>query len=458
MSRKSAPRSLSSRLWDSLTSIRLTVTLLLVLAVVATLGTVIPQNEPVARYLASFGPRGGPFLLRLGLHRIFDGPWLLVPVGLLSLNLLACVIRGLPEAVRRVARPLTVEAALTLPLRGQFTLPAKVTPPEAVLPLLRQELGRLRSHNSPERLVYFWESGRFRPLGPYLIHLSLFLILFGAVVGKFWGVEGRLAVLTGESATEFTLSKGSGTAPLGFTLRLDNFTVDYYGGTGTPREFRSDLTFFRNGEEAGRAACRVNHPVTFGGLTFYQSSYGTQLAGPVRLKVCKGQDCHSLTLVQRRGENLPDGQGQVMLVRVDANFQGLGPAILLAYREAGASGQPQIFWIPTQHPELARQPQTPFHQAGPHLFTVEELPLKLYSVFQVRRDPGVWWVYGGFLLCLPGFLLAFLRPTQRLAVVLEQSPKGHWQGRLLGASPRAREAFQERVDRLLLHLKKGTLP
>ncbi|MCL6621404.1 MAG: cytochrome c biogenesis protein ResB [Syntrophobacterales bacterium] len=456
MSRNSPPRSLPGRLWDFLTSIRLTVTLLLILAVVATLGTVIPQNEPVARYLVSFGPRWGPVLLRLGLHRIYDGPWLLMPVALLSLNLLACVIRGLPEAVRRVARPFTLEAALQLPLRGQFTLPARVNPETAVLPALRQELGRLKVSNHPGRQVYYWESGRFRPLGPYLIHLSLFLILLGALVGKFLGVEGRLAILTGETATEFTLAKGKGSVPLGFTLRLDDFRVEYYGGTATPREFRSDLTFMQDGQEVGRAACRVNHPVTFGGLTFYQSSYGSQLAGPVRLKVCKGQECHTLTVGQRRGENLPDGQGQVMLVRVDANFQGLGPAALLAYREASGGDQPQLFWIPARHPELARRLQTPFYQAGPHLFTVEELPLKFYSVFQVRRDPGVWWVYAGFLLCLPGFVLAFLRPSQRLAVVLEQSPKGHWQGRLLGASPRAREVFQERVDRLLMHLKKGT--
>lgn len=450
-------RSLSTRLWDSLTSIRLTVTLLLILAVVATLGTVIPQHEPVARYLTSFGPRWGPLLLRLGLHRIFDGPWLLVPVALLSLNLLACVIRGLPEALRRVARPFTVEAALALPLRGEFTLPAKANPEEAVLPVLRQEVGRLKVSNHPGQKIYYWESGRFRPLGPYLIHLSLFLILVGALVGKFWGVEGRLALLTGETATEFALSKGEGSAPLGFSLRLDHFTVEYYQGTATPREFRSDLTFLRQGQEVARAACRVNHPVSFGGLTFYQSSYGSQLTGPVRLKACKGQECHTLTVGQRRGETLPDGQGQVMLVRVDANFQGLGPAILLAYRPAGG-GQPQLFWIPARHPELARQPQTPFHQAGPHLFTVEELPLTFYSVFQVRRDPGVWWVYAGFLLCLPGFLLAFLRPVQRLAVVLEETPTGRWRGRLLGASPRAREAFQERVDRLLMHLKKGTQP
>lgn len=425
--------------------------LLLVLAVVATLGTVIPQGEPPARYLTSFGPNLGAFLVRAGFSRIYDGPWLLVPVGLLSLNLLACVIRGLPEAVRRVARPFTAEEALKLPVRGRFTLPAAAEPAKAVLPVLRQELGQWRTLAHGDGLIYLGESGRFRPLGPYLIHLSLFLILIGGLVGKFWGVEGRLPVITGGTAAAFVSGQNEAQTPLGFEVRLDHFTVDYYQGAATPSEFRSDLTFLENGREVAKAVCRVNEPVTFRGLTFYQSSYGSQLVGPVRLKVCRGQECQTLEAGQRRGQSIPGGSGQFMVVRVDGNLQGLGPAVQVAFRDG--PGHPQIFWVPVNRPELADSQDSPFYQAGPYRFTVEDLPLKFYSVFQVRRDPGVWWVYAGFLLCLPGFLLAFLRPTQRLAVVLARKPSGAWEGRLLGASPRAREAFQERVERLLGRLQ-----
>ncbi len=427
--------------------------LLLVLALVATLGTVIPQGEPAARYLQSFGPRLGAFLVRAGFSRVFDGPWLLVPVGLLTLNLMACVIRGLPEALRRVARPFPVEEALKLPVRGRFILPAQMVPDQAVLTPLRQELGRAVKHEADGQVVYLGESGRFRPLGPYLIHLSLFLILIGGLVGKFWGVEGRLPILAGETATEFMAGKGETQEPLGFSVRLDRFLVDYYEGSQTPSEFRSDLTFLKDGKEVEKAVCRVNEPVTFGGLTLYQSSYGSQLVGPVRFKVCRGQECHSLEAGQRRGQAIPGGSAQFMLLRVDGNLQGLGPAVQVAYRDG--TGHPQLFWVPVNRPELADRQHSPFYQAGPHRFTVEDLPLKFYSIFQVRRDPGVWWVYAGFLLCLPGFLLAFLRPAQRYAVVLSRKSSGAWEGKVLGASPRAREAFQERVDRLLARLPKG---
>ena len=132
---------------------------------------------------------------------------------------------------------------------------------------------------------------------------------------------------------------------------------------------------------------------------------------------------------------------------MDGNFQGYGPAVLLAF--SPGSGIPEVFWILKDHPELGEQP-------GPYRFTVESIPFGYYSVFQVKHDPGVAWVYAGFLLFLPGLYLAFFRPTERWALVLAKTPKGKWQGRLLGASPRHREEFAARQERLLMELKRGT--
>jgi cytochrome c biogenesis protein ResB len=130
---------------------------------------------------------------------------------------------------------------------------------------------------------------------------------------------------------------------------------------------------------------------------------------------------------------------------VDGNFQGYGPAVLLAF-SPGAS-HPLVFWALRDHPELGEQPD-------PYRFTVETIPLKFFSVFQVKHDPGVWWVYAGFLLFLPGFYLAFFRPTERWALVIAQTPQGKWQGRLLGASPRQREEFAARQEQLLMELQR----
>ena len=436
-----------SWLWGTLTSIRFTVFLLLILAAVAVIGTILPQDQPVGQYLQRYGEGFGAFLYRSGLTAIYYSPWFLAPITLLAVNITACLINGLPQAIRRSLQPLTPEAAVALPERGQLSWPAVVDPHPLVAAALRQELGRPRRETFQDREVYFFQTGRFRPLGPYLIHLSLLLILTGGLIGKFWGLEGRMSLLEGEQAGAF-LSSSRTPHPLDFEVRLDRFQVEFYEKGSAPKEFRSDLTIFKNGLEVSRTVCRVNEPVTMEGFTFYQSSYGAQATAPVRLNLRRGDQVHTLEAPLRRMVELPGEAGQIMAVRIDGNLQGNGPAVQLAYRH-GAE-HPHVFWLIQDHPE-GGEPVGPYH------LTVAALPFKWYSVFQVKRDPGVWWVYAGFILILPGFFLAFFRPAQRWAVVLEPAPQGGWKGRLLGAGPRSRDLFEVRQGRIMEMLKKGTL-
>ena len=80
--------------------------------------------------------------------------------------------------------------------------------------VLRRELGPIQKSAERDQTVYFWERGRFRPLGPYVVHLALLVILTGALLGKYLGVEGRLTLAEGETAQDFT-SEGK-EMPLGF--------------------------------------------------------------------------------------------------------------------------------------------------------------------------------------------------------------------------------------------------
>ena len=146
---------------------------------------------------------GAQLLWRGGFTRVYVSPWFLGPIILLALNILACVIHGLPQAVKRALQPLTVETALALPERGRITWPAGVDPRPLVTATLSRELGRCRQETLPDQEVYLLERGRFRPVGPYLIHVALLLILAGGLIGKFWGVDGQLPIDQGEVAGAF---------------------------------------------------------------------------------------------------------------------------------------------------------------------------------------------------------------------------------------------------------------
>ena len=422
MSSSGSNSRLFSRLWGQLTSIRLTVFLLLILAVVAVAGTVAFPD-------------------------VYYRFWFLLPLGLLGLNLMACLVEGLPRAISKTVRPFTAEMALSLPERGRCTWPGDTAAAALAREALRRELGRPSHEVIAGKEVFFYGRGRLRPLGPYLVHLALVLILTGGVAGKFWGIEGQMALQPELPVSSIELANPQKTLALAFQVRLDRFQVLYYeDGSGTPKEFRSDLTFSQDGAEKARAVCRVNEPVTFGGFTFYQSSYGAMPQGAVRVEVSQGDKRQTLELTTRQWAPLPDNQGQIMLVRVEANLQGHGPAAQLAYRLG--SGHPQVFWLVQKHPEWTEP-------IGPLRLALGPLNLQYYSILQVKHDPGVWWVYGGFILLLAGLYLAFFRPSQRWAVVLTKGKGGRWDGRLLGASPRGRETFVVHTERLLARLQRG---
>ncbi|MDX1681007.1 MAG: cytochrome c biogenesis protein ResB [Akkermansiaceae bacterium] len=67
--------------------------------------------------------------------------------------------------------------------------------------------------------------------------------------------------------------------PMPFALRLDDFTAEFHPGTRRPSKFVSEVTRIE-GDARSQATIRMNQPLRYGGLTFYQASYGPQDAGP----------------------------------------------------------------------------------------------------------------------------------------------------------------------------------
>jgi len=59
---------------------------------------------------------------------------------------------------------------------------------------------------------------------------------------------------------------------LGFEIRCDSFAIEYYDN-GMVKEYKSHLTVLEDGKEILKRFIEVNSPLTYKGITFYQSSY-----------------------------------------------------------------------------------------------------------------------------------------------------------------------------------------
>ncbi len=434
------------RFWRLLISLRLALTLLLVLAIAAVVGTVLPQEKSYAFYLEKFGPQLAWLIDTLRLSQVYRSTWFVAIIALLLFNLLACSLERLPQALRRLTSPPDPEKYLKLPERAKLRWPARVEKaPGALEDDIAAVLGASHRHESGDTLWFWRRTGRAGVLGPYIIHLSIILIILGGLAGKLWGVKGQMIIGVGEIRKAVDLENRQ-ELPLGFEVRLDDFQVHFYAD-GIPSEYRSDLTFLQDGKEAAQAVCRVNHPVEFGGYTFYQSTYQTIPRGPVRLRVDFEGQSQELEAPLRTPVPLPGGQRMIVAVRVDGNLQGLGPAVQLIYLTGRGHSPP--FWVLQNHPEAARQP-------GPHVFTLTGADFRYASGLMVKQDPGVWWVYAGFILLIPGFWLAFFTPRQWWAVRLQPDGKKGWLLTIHGTGDRHREAFARRLERLRAKLAERT--
>ncbi len=103
-----------------------------------------------------------------------------------------------------------------------------------------------------------------------LIHVALVVILVGAVVTHFFGVQGTLTLGVDRPATaQFEKTSGPGRGEFPFEVSLNSVEIIYYPATTTPMDFRSEIEI--NGLRIPVAMNRVGE---YDGWRFYQSGIG----------------------------------------------------------------------------------------------------------------------------------------------------------------------------------------
>ncbi len=455
-----ASPSILTKIQDFLASLRLTMALLLILAIVSIIGTVIPQGQLAPEYLAAIGgEQGNRYKLysMLGFFNMYYSWWFVGLLSLLSLNLTACSIKRLPGVWRVAFKP---DGLLTDSVERSATVCHKLPAAEALS--LKEIAVRLRStwgtasdieHEGTRHL--FVQRRPWNRLAAYVVHASIILIFAGAIIGNLFGFKGFVNIPEGGSAGTY-LDKKGGEKPLGFTITCDQFTVTYYDAPGggqsqMPKEFKSILTLTENGREVPgykHARVIVNEPLTYRGITFYQSSYGSSGSHTFKAGDPKGGKEVTLTLDSQSSATLPDGSRIRVLESVqDVSpfMQGLhGPAARIDLTP-GEGHQHLTVVAFANHPELNRQQAKENGGMVIDYLGGEERP---YTGLQVNKDPGVWVVWIGCILMCLALYVAFFMPHQRIWV--RQDKDGIV---IAGHTTRGQETFRTTMEELLVTIR-----
>ena len=344
-------------------SLKLTIPLLIVLAALSVIGTLITQNASEAEYLQRYSKETYYIFKVLGLFNMYHSWWFVGVLILLAINIVACSWKRLPGVWQQVRKN---------------------------------------------------KSGYAR-LGTYLTHLSVLLILVGGLIGALWGFKGYVQIVEGEVVKGIFLNNPQqAMKPLGFQVRCDAFHVDFYPD-GSPREYVSTLTFFDGGRVVlDQVPLRVNHPISYKGLTFYQASYGMHIFPIVEVKKSGGKGApYTMQLSQGEAQPIPGTQTQLGFMHYRDQVHGHGEAILLVLFPPDS--EPEGFWL------LRRDPGAEALQVGDFSFVFKGVEQTYYTGIQVTHDPGVSVVWVGCSLLVIGMVVTFtLRRAPKRASSQEQ--------------------------------------
>lgn len=270
------------------------------------------------------------------------------------------------------------------------------------------------------------EKGKSSRYGMLVIHGSVLLILLGSLIGLRLGFKGSLILSVGESRD--TVQTGDSRTiprPLGFTVRCVDFKVDFYK-SGQPKEFVSSLEVLEEGRVVAKKHIRVNDPLTYKGISFYQATYGDNLL--LRFQI------DGKRVEMNEGSTFQHGALLLMVAHYAESVHDFGPGVQVAYLD---NGQPKAVWFLRDVPRLREQ-------------TIMGVPVKLedmkqqrYTGLEVTRDPGLWFVWCGFFFMLCGLYINFGSYHRR--VYLLQKDGGVI---IAGTSRKNKEGFKSEFERL----------
>ncbi|WCD92975.1 cytochrome c biogenesis protein ResB [Microbacterium sp. nov. GSS16] len=274
--------------WRQLTSMRVALVLLLILAIAAIPGSVFPQRtaDPngVVQYKQN-NPDIFPVLDAMRMFDVYSSPWFSAIYLLLFISLIGCII----PRIKHHAKALRALPPRTPARLGRLEHHRSVTrengDPAAAIDVAEKQLKSLGYRVARYDRGRTWsvsaERGYWRETGNLLFHIALVGVLVTVGIGGGFAYTGQRVVIEGASYVNTlidynSINRGRFVADDSFqpyALTLDSFDVTYedFGtpGAGQAGNFAANLSVRNVDGSTSKGTVRVNHPLHVGGDSIY---------------------------------------------------------------------------------------------------------------------------------------------------------------------------------------------
>ncbi|WP_084653506.1 cytochrome c biogenesis protein ResB [Nocardioides insulae] len=336
--------------WRQLTSMRTALVLLLLLALAAVPGSIVPQEGVDSLKTSNWQdahPKLTPIYERLGLFDVYSSPWFAAIYLLLMVSLIGCILPRTKvywKALR--AQPPAAPRHLDrLPASTSYTTDES---PEEVLArartLLKGKRYRLRRTGAGAGAgvdgadAVSAERGYLREAGNLLFHVSIIVVLVGFAMGSLFGYKGGVIVVAGQGFSnigqqydEFqpgSLFDEDSMEPFSFTI--DDFDVNWIMDgprAGMAQKFVSHISYTEEpGAEEKTYDLQVNHPLQIGDTELFLIGHG-----------------YAPVLTVRDGEGNITYSGPTIFLPEDESFMSFG-VVKAPYAEPEGIGMRGLFF------------------------------------------------------------------------------------------------------------------
>jgi cytochrome c biogenesis protein len=298
---------------ELVSSMRFAISLLVMLAIAAIIGTVMKQNQPAPDYVNQFGPFWFETFRKLGLYAVYSTWWFLLILAILIVSTSLCIARNAPKMLRDMRswkESVREESLRNFHHKTEWTAPGSAV---ALASQTAQRLGnagyRVKLVDKTNGVLVAAKKGAANKFGYIFAHSAIVIILLGGLLDSdlpirfqqwFMGktpymgagliaqippqhrlglgnpsYRGNTMIPEGGSSSTAILQQANGVLiqELPFTIQLNKFIVDFYS-TGMPKLFASEVTV--RDHETGKtfaASIKVNQPLIYRGVAIYQSSF-----------------------------------------------------------------------------------------------------------------------------------------------------------------------------------------
>lgn len=397
---KITSNSLQWSLLKILSNLSLSIFLLLFIAFISTLGTIIEQDKPLQFYQQNYSEASSiskilswKTIIFLGIDHLYSTWWFILLLIIFSMSLISCTIsRQIP--ILRLARKWQF-----------FTKPNQLSSLNLKLYAKNQKMNKINNILLFQKYYVFQRQnygyaykGLIGRVAPITVHISIILILIGAIIGKTEGFVVQEFVPQGETFHLQNIIKSGQFSyiPQDIIGKVEKFYITYNKDDSISNFFSDIYLFNSNNKQISHKVIFVNQPFRFNSLVIYQTDW--DIIG-IRIKFLNEK------ILQLSANSIFIDNNHFWITKI-SNPININQNFSLLISDL--SGQIYVFDSQGKLDQIVQiQDNISMYSRS---FSITDVICR--TGLQIKSDPGIPIVYLGFAMLIVSTLLSYVSYSQ----------------------------------------------